>query len=362
MKVLHVGEYVKGGVATYIKEVVSYQNNTHDIEEVYLMLSKNNSEKDFALDTNNIIFYDYLRKPKYIIKAIFRVYRTIQQLKPDIIHIHSTFAGFFVRLPFLFKINRPKIVYCPHGWSFLMEVPKYKKKLFALIERILSIKTDILINISYHELENSLKYKLPKDKSVVIYNGISEIEKQGQVDFFIDESKINLLFVGRFDKQKGLDILLEFFNNYNNDNIKLYIIGSSVLNNQNIEIPKNVVYLGWIENEILDLYYKKFDAVIMPSRWEGFGLVAIEAMKNKKPVIASDRGALPELIKHNKNGFIFNLDNMETLRDILDRINKDILKRLGEEGYRYFKERFTSLRMNKEIIEQYKKLLQTKQL
>jgi glycosyltransferase involved in cell wall biosynthesis len=358
LKILHVGEYVKGGVATYIKEVVSYQRNARDIEEVYVMLSKNNSEKNFNIDPNNIIFYEYYRKPLYFIKAIIEVYRTIRKLEPDIIHAHSTFAGFFVRFPFLFVKKRPKIVYCSHGWSFLMDLPKYKKRLFALIERILSIKTDILINISYNELNNSVKYHLPKEKSIVIYNGISEVEKQGYVDIPIDESKINLLFVGRFDRQKGLDILLNFFSNYKNNNIRLYIIGDSVLNDQGIKIPGNVINLGWVKNEIIDLYYKKFDAIIMPSRWEGFGLVAIEAMKNKKPVIASNRGALPEIVKNGKNGFIFDLDNMETLQEILDRINKDILKKLGEEGYRDFKERFTSLRMNIEIIEQYKKLLQ----
>lgn len=55
-------------------------------------------------------------------------------------------------------------------------------------------------------------------------------------------------------------------------------------------IPDNVESIGWINHDEIDSYYSLFDAVIIPSRWEGFGLVAIEAMKNAKAIIVSNRG------------------------------------------------------------------------
>lgn len=357
MKILHVGEYVKGGVATYINEVLEYQSNNDTVKEVYLILSKNNSEEQINIDRNNIIFYDYFRNPKYFLRAIIDINRAIKQIEPDIIHVHSTFAGLFTRLPLFFQRNRPKIIYCSHGWSFLMEIQHFKKIIFAIIERFLSLKTDLLINISNNEQEKSLLFKLPKNKSKVIYNGISETERNGEVDLTIDTSKINLLFVGRFDRQKGLDILLEYFNKYNDHNIDLYIVGSGVLGNQDINIPQNVINLGWIDNTKLDAYYQMFDAVIMPSRWEGFGLVAVEAMKNKKAVIVSNRGALPELVKERVNGFVFDLDNLESLKKIFNIIDKELLRNLGETGYQIFKKKFTSEIMNKQIVNEYKKIL-----
>ena len=101
-----------------------------------------------------------------------------------------------------------------------------------------------------------------------------------------------------------------------------------------------------------------FDAVIIPSRWEGFGLVAIEAMRNKKAVIASNRGALPELIQNEFNGYIFDLNNCEELVFILNNLDKDKMKLLGENGYLMYKEKFTSEILNEKLIIEYKKAIQ----
>ena len=64
----------------------------------------------------------------------------------------------------------------------------------------------------------------------------------------------------------------------------------------------------------------------MPSRWEAFGLVAIEAMKYGKAVIVSNRGALPELIEDGKNGFVFNFEKAEQLIEILERLRPEDLQ------------------------------------
>lgn len=155
---------------------------------------------------------------------------------------------------------------------------------------MLALKTDTIVNISLDEYTNSLKYHLPKNKSTIIYNGISDRSNDKRVSLEIEKDCINLLFVGRFDKQKGLDILIDIFKNNNLPKIKLYIIGEPVVSQAEFQFPQNVINLGWIDNKLLDSYYSDMDAVIMPSRWEGFGLVAIEAMKNRKPVIVSNRG------------------------------------------------------------------------
>lgn len=98
------------------------------------------------------------------------------------------------------------------------------------------------------------------------------------------------------------------------------------------------------------------DAVIVPSRWEGFGLVVIEAMKNYKPVIVSNRGALPELIKEEQDGYIFDMENLSSLEQILKNLNKNKLKKMGENARKKFELEFTSDNMNKKIIKKYKKM------
>ncbi|WP_141431172.1 glycosyltransferase [Bacillus sp. 03113] len=353
---MHIGEYVRGGLATYIKEVIRYQQNLKEIDKIYLMLSETNSDKDFDLPAEQLMFYKYKRNIKNIFSAMRQIAHEINRIQPDIVHIHSTFAGLFVRLPLFLKRKKYKVVYCSHGWAFLMEISSAKRKVFSSIERILAMRTDKIINISLHEQNESLRLGFSQKKLQLINNGINTINRSGTIELDLNLNKINLLFVGRFDRQKGLDILIEFFKTYPSDNVSLYIIGSGILENSNLEIPEGVVNIGWIDNEKLDSYYQLFDAVIIPSRWEGFGLVAVEAMKNKKAIIVSDRGALPYLAKED-NGYVFSLNDLTTLKEILNSITKDDLKVKGKNGYYYYLNNFTSEIMNEQIINVYKKIL-----
>lgn len=107
LKIMHIGEYVKGGVATYLQEVVKYQNENREVLNLKVMLSDTNSDKNFSMNKEDIEAYPYERNIKSIIKAMFYVNKNIKEHKPDIIHIHSTFAGFFVKSPII--ISKEKI-------------------------------------------------------------------------------------------------------------------------------------------------------------------------------------------------------------------------------------------------------------
>ncbi|MDR9744144.1 glycosyltransferase [Paenibacillus taichungensis] len=355
VKILHIGEYVVGGMATYLNEVVAYQRQHYD---VYLLMSANNSATSFDLEQDHILQYKYKRHPKYFLSAMWQIYQTIRKLKPDIIHIHSSFAGLLVRGLFFVLPRKAHIFYCSHGWAFLMDTKPLYKKGYLFIEKLMSYKTDVIINISKHELESSIKLGLSASKSKLVYNGVRERES---VNFNLwneadrEPEIVRLLFVGRYDRQKGLDVLLQILNDYPElqNYIRLYVIGDSVLENNEWNFPDNVIRLGWVNNADIDRYYQQCDAVIMPSRWEGFGLVAVEAMKNFKPVIASRRGALPELVEHGRSGYLFDIEHSHELLQILKHLNKDELKRMGEAGYALYKTKFSAERMNEEIVSLY---------
>mgnify|MGYP000057898725 FL=1 len=167
---------------------------------------------------------------------------------------------------------------------------------------------------------------------VMIYNGVEDKISKSNLKLNWDENKINLLFVGRLDRQKGLDLFLDVYDKMKLENMHLYVIGTSVLDDNLPKSTKHVTYLGWVDNKNIDAYYQACDVVIMPSRWEGFGLVAVEAMRNLKPVIASNVGALPELIKNNINGYIFDIKDDKILKKILLSINKNDLQNLGKQA------------------------------
>lgn len=352
MKILHVGEYVNGGVATYLRTLLNRLQKYNDIEN-YLLISEYKSQKNWDNITKKVFYYKYKRSIFNIFSAIKQIHEVIEEVNPDIIHVHSTWAGLFVRLPYLFRKRKAKIIYQSHGWAFLMDTSKYKKNIYALVERILSMPTDKIINISNYEQNQAIKYGLNKNKMIMIYNGVEDKVNKSNLKLNWDKNKINLLFVGRLDKQKGLDLFLDVYDKMKLENIHLYVIGTSVLDNNLPQNTKYVTYLGWVDSKDIDEYYQACDAVIMPSRWEGFGLVAIEAMRNSKPVIASNMGALPELIKNNINGYIFDIKKDDTLEETLLNINKIELQELGKQARLIYLKNFVDLMFVEKVYELY---------
>ena len=352
MKILHVGEYVNGGVATYLRTLLSGLQKYDDVEN-YLLISKYKSQQGWENITKKVFYYKYKRSIFNIFLAIKQIHAVIEDVNPDIIHVHSTWAGLFVRLPYLFRKRKSKIIYQSHGWAFLMDTSNYKKNIYALVEKILSIPTDKIINISNYEQNQAIEYGLNKNKMVMIYNGVEDKINKSNLKLNWDNNKINLLFVGRLDRQKGLDLFLDVYDKMKLKNIHLYVIGTSVLDNNLPKSTEYVTYLGWVDNKDIDVYYQTCDAVIMPSRWEGFGLVAVEAMRNLKPVIASNVGALPELIKNNTNGYIFDIKNDKKLKEILLNINKNELQNLGKQARQIYLKKFTDSIFIKNIYKLY---------
>lgn len=327
IKVLHVGEYVQGGVATYIRTLINHPEYP-DVND-YLICADKNSETNWEIPSDHIQYYPYHRSLMQIPKAMSAIRKAIKQIKPDVIYCHSTWAGLFVRFPMLFEGKTCRVIYNAHGWAFLRDSAEWKRKVYAGVERILQGQADKIINVSKYEYNAAIHYGLKKNNQTVIYSGISP--EKGKVDSQVKLplGKINLLFVGRFDPQKGLDLLLEAFNSCQRQDLHLTIIGDNVVGG-GVKIEKKntdrVTFLGWIPHDKLTSYYSACDVVIMPSRWEAFGLVAIEAMKYGKAVIVSNRGALPELIEDGKNGFVFNFEKTEQLIEILERLRPEDLQ------------------------------------
>lgn len=354
MKVLHVGEYAQGGVATYIRTLLSHPEYP-DIED-FLICSEKNSEKNWPISKENIIYYSYSRNLMSIIPAIRAIKNAIDKIKPDVIYCHSTWAGLFVRLPQFVFSKKYRIIYNAHGWSFLRDTVKWKKNIYALIERMLLLKTDKIINVSYFEYNAAKRYGLNPEKQKVIYSGLPEKKEDVDKTIKLSDKKINILFVGRFDPQKGVDYLLDVFNKCTRKDIHLTLIGDNVIGGLQIkkQNTNQITFLGWVPHDKIASYYNACDAVIMPSRWEAFGLVAIEAMKYGKPVIASNRGALPELIEKRKNGIIFDFNDKESLIEIVDSLEKESLRDMGVLARQIFCTKYRANNMINSTVEVYK--------
>lgn len=354
MKVLHVGEYVQGGVATYISTLLQHPD-VPEIED-FLICSEENSEHRWLLAEDHVTYYPYHRSLFQIFSAMRAVRKEIGRVRPDVVYCHSTWAGLFARFPFFFFPKRCRVLYNAHGWAFLRDTAEWKRKVYALAERLLLLRTDAVINVSRYEYEAAIRYHLPMEKQCVIYSGISREKAAADDSSCFPKDKINLLFVGRFDPPKGVDLLLEAFSRCARSDIHLTLIGDNVIGGLSVlkENSDCVTFLGWVPHDRVGNYYAACDAVIMPSRWEAFGLVAAEAMKYGKPVLASDRGALPELVQDGVNGYVFSLEEPDALVELLNRLDRKELPQMGRAAEKEFLEKYQMERMVKETVRLYK--------
>ncbi|MET3497593.1 glycosyltransferase [Variovorax boronicumulans] len=353
MKVLHVAETLKGGLETYLRTVSGFQKSSPDITQVKFILP---GRVDW-LGAENTHVVPTARKASALVGYAGQVRRIIESERPAVLHLHSSIAGGVVRaMALLGQIPRGvKIVYCSHGWAFDQTGPAYKKLAYRWIERLLSWRTDAIICISDHETRIAEQFGIQGCRCIP--NGIDRLAPaasaepaQGQP---ATSAQRKILFVGRLDRQKGIDALLDAYVRVR-PNFRLIVVGDSVRNDLQLAQSEQVEFKGWLEKDALDAVYRDCDATIVPSRWEGFGLVAVEAMARSKAVFASDVGGLVDIVAHGRSGRLFSLANIDqVLRDI-DGLSDASLRQMGEAGRQIFEEKFTSQRMNTAIVNLYK--------
>lgn len=169
---------------------------------------------------------------------------------------------------------------------------------------------------------------------------------------------IRLLFVGRIDRQKGIDILVNALEKCNvKGQFALTIVGDSVIDDLKIASHGWISLMGWKNRDTVSKLMQESDIVVVPSRWEGFGLVALEAMKNSKMVIASNAGALPEIVINNGTGFIFQANSSTDLERALHEVENcsfKQIKQMGENGRLRYKEHFNYQKMAAKVMDLYR--------
>ncbi|MGA9668201.1 MAG: exopolysaccharide biosynthesis polyprenyl glycosylphosphotransferase [Terracidiphilus sp.] len=251
-------------------------------------------------------------------------------MQPDVVYLHSTFPGIYGRIGHRAK-NGWATVYCPHGWAFSQSVSFPKRLAYAAAERLLARRTDAIVSVSRHEEREAIRNGIRHAQHRVIRHGVPANRKAVIPAIVHDEDRLNLLFIGRFDRQKGLDLLLDAWSDPRLGNVHLWIIGDATLGSR-MKIPTlpNVHALGWIKHEEIDSYIQSFDAIIVPSRWEALGLVALEAMRNGRAVIASRIGGLQELVIDSVNGVLFESGDRDAIVNAVAKIDKQRLAKMGE--------------------------------
>ncbi len=359
MHILHVAETITGGVATSLRQLLVAQAEHPDVSRAQALVpAEQQQEISSVCCQAPVVFLRSGRNLSSLLRLGRALFTYVRKEKPDVVHFHSTFAGLIGR-PLLLLLRpfwRPQVVYCSHGWAFKMRVPAWQQRLYAGIERLLYPMTDAVICVSQHEYDTARRVGLPAAKMHIILNGVAVPPKIPAIQRQA-EAPLQLLFVGRFDWPKAFDIVLEAMQQLEDFPCYLTAVGAPVLAQEQPPQRPNITYTGWLRSEEIQPLMRQADVLVMPSRWEAFGLVAAEAMSQGLPVIASNICAFPELIIHGETGFLVETDDAAAIADIIRLTPRAKWQKLGIAAHKRMAENFSVVQMTSQTLALYKSIV-----
>jgi glycosyltransferase involved in cell wall biosynthesis len=358
-RVLHVCESLPGGPASYLQEILPHQAAMLGRDAVAVLAPQDQLGHLGQAAPDRVWGYERKGRGLGSILALRRaLLEVMAEFDPDIVHLHSSFAGAVGRLALPRGAGRPRVLYCAHGWAFDDSRETKMRGGLSRVERALASRTDIVINISPHEMGLLKRRGFPDPKVRLVVSGLKNETPLPGPASRPDDHTVTLLFVGRFDRQKGLDLLLAEMARPECANVRLLVAGANVLAQAGLgELPENVTPLGWVDRAKIPELMAGVDAVIMPSRWEGMPLVALETLRAGRPLLASRRGPFEHIVDDGRTGVLMDIDRPGFLAEALGRAGRSELAAMGRAAREAFEANYSSARMNNELMDLYAEVL-----
>lgn len=300
-KILYVVEAMGGGVFTYIVDLANELVNEFDMYIAYAVRPQTPSNyKDYFDKRIHLIeVKSFCReiKPAQELKAIKEVKTIAEEVKPDIIHLHSSKAGVIGRIAFSDK-DIP-LFYTPHGYSFLMQNYKPAKRImFKAIETVMAKRNCTTISCSLGEHQETLK--MTKDATYVnnainvkdLKKRLEKVEKK--------EHSFTVFTLGRICYQKNPRLFNSIAEKM--PDTKFLWIGEGGLKEE--LKSKNIEITGWVERQKALELSMNADVFVLPSLWEGLPISLLEAMYMKKLCVVSDVIGNRDVIHNGENGYV----------------------------------------------------------
>ncbi len=299
-------------------------------------------------------------KKRFIIDPInfYFIYKYIKNLKPDIVHTQMG-ADFYGRLAA--KLAGVKIIV-----STEHNVLDNYKPFTSWLKKKTASWSNTTICVSKAIEDDIKKQYVNKVPLELIYNGIN-IEKFSQIERKKDVGgEIIFGSLGRLSEQKNYSLLIKAISEVKSETkFKVKIAGEGVLKKSLIEEIKLAKVEDKIElvgvKEDVSGFLKDLDFFILPSKWEGLGIVLLEAGLAHLPVLASATGGILEIIEDKKTGILFvNNDVLDLTKKIeyfLDKNNRKALDILGENLYTKVVNNFAISKLIKKYEQVYLSLI-----
>jgi glycosyltransferase involved in cell wall biosynthesis len=322
------------------------------IEDIqFINIKIPNLHDEFAYEIGSALVYSR--------RAVSR----ILEISPDAIGLNERFSAYF---PSKLSIPKTFTTHVPEAMGFFKEFAVESNMLNHLlvpfkrvIEEEVMRHSDMIIALN-RTIEDSLLTR-GFTNTCLIPNAIdvNKYENKGEGNF--------VLYAGGFRKVKKVNFLIEAFAGIGDKyDTNLLLIGSGpeegrlkkLVKAKNLE--HRIHFMPLVrKTELREKYLAKCSVFVLPSLFETFGVVVIEAMACSKPVIASDIMGSKDIITHGQDGFLFESGNVDELKQYLELClgNTTLRRNIGKAARKTVEERYTFDRIANQYVELYEKIL-----
>ncbi|MBK8785150.1 MAG: glycosyltransferase family 4 protein [Chitinophagaceae bacterium] len=376
MRILHViYTHGVGGAEKYLKHLLPGLK-AYGIDCDLIVVCTKKTESTFAAYCNEVnsqgIRTTLVVAEKYgILTTAKKVNNYLKEEKINILHTHLFHADLMAAFLKTFFNKNIRIISTKHGYQEKVlqqyDPVNYKKPndLYYHITKYILRKIDINIAVSKAMADLYFNLGISNTHFPYIHHGITfpEFDKPAHGENFRNANP-QLITVGRIEIIKGhhflidaMPAILEVF-----PQTKLLVLGDGTekancekrVKEANLE--KNVEFMGFVEQPYQ--YINNSDIVIQPSFFESFGLVFIEGLALKTPIVAFDVPAGNEILENNKTALLVNKGDSKALAEKIIYLlqNPDVAKQIAENAYEKYKSEFTTEAMVKKMAAWYKSL------
>ena len=276
------------------------------------------------------------------LKAFYRIYETLINYKPDILHTNSSKAGFLGRIAG--KIAGVSDIYhSPHGHIFYGYHSKIVSKAFIILEKFAAKFSTKIFNLTEQGKKDHIQENIgPPQKFKVSSCGVDLSPFEDITPLSSNKnSPFTLCWIGRFVSIKNPEMFIRAIHEIDSPSNKFNyrMIGNGPLlpkiKKQAERLNLNNLHFEGYKNNIIPFLLNS-DIFILTSKNEGFGRVIVEAMAAGLPIIATSVGGVPDLITQGKNGLLVPSNDYKKLRQAILKLynSKDLYNKISQRNIR----------------------------